>query len=145
MSNINPLIYLVLDKPLMGTLGYKTLLKWLGEMDLDITKVRFHYIDKKPFDGYMGLVTLNKAVALNQIRVLSLSDNAREYLDKVGVKDFYVMPNPMDVQAHEVKDFKMMKILTKDCKAYVFKEITDEEDNQADDKGEAPAKQSSEG
>lgn len=101
---LHSLVYFVADRPtadnissvvpLIGTDSYKTLLKWCGEMDVDITRVRLYNQVDGPFDHAMARATLNQAIKLDQIKVIALGQKAATYLMKVGVEEYFVLPHP---------------------------------------------------
>ncbi len=101
---LHALVYIVADQPsnanlspsvpLVGTDSYKTLLRWCGEMDVDVSRVRFYNQNDGPFDNGMSRATLNQAVKLGQIKVLALGQKASGYLNKVGVDEYFVLPHP---------------------------------------------------
>lgn len=101
---LHPLIYIVADKPakdnysplvpLVGTKSYKVLLNWLGEMNIDITRVRLYNQIDNPFGTQLSLMTLNKAIELEQIKVIALGEKASDYLNSVGVDEYYKLPHP---------------------------------------------------
>src|ERR1700722_9847802 len=102
-GHLHPLIYIVADKPakdnvspnvpLVGTASYKTLLTWLGSMDVDVSRVRFYNQSDNPFHGFSG-VSLNQAVKTQHIKVIALGKVAMKYLMDVGIDSFFVLPHP---------------------------------------------------
>lgn len=103
-KHLHGLVYFIADQPakdnidpavpLVGTDSYKTLLKWIGEIDIDITRVRLYNQVDGPFDHMMSRITLNKAVELGQIKVIALGQKAAMYLKKVGVDEYFILPHP---------------------------------------------------
>lgn len=88
ISYLHCLVYIVADTPLkgnisqkvplVGTSSYKRLLMWIGEMDIDITRVRLYNQGDAPFDDSLTRSSLNHAIELNQIRVIALGQKAVE-------------------------------------------------------------------
>ncbi len=131
---LHSLIYFVADQPsnknlspsvpLVGTDSYKTLLKWLGEMDIDITRVRFYNQADGPFDNAMSRATLNQAIKLGQIRVVALGQKASQYLGKVGVEEYFVLPHPSGKnRLLNDKDYINNKLGS--CRTYIYQGVLD--------------------
>jgi hypothetical protein len=101
---LHSLIYFIADQPtednlsamvpLVGTESYKTLLKWIGEMNIDITRVRMYNQCDGPFDDVLSRTSLNTAVEAGQIKVIALGQKAARYLANVGVNEFFLLPHP---------------------------------------------------
>jgi hypothetical protein len=150
-GHLHPLVYIVADKPakenvsprvpLVGTQSYRMLLRWVGEMDLDITRIRMYNQSDKPFDAFMSKLSLNRAVELNQIKVIALGNAAAEYLNTAGITSFYQLPHPSGLN-RQLNDLRQLKKTLKECKEYVYqKEESVETQNPIKD----PAEQSTEG
>lgn len=131
---LHGLVYFVADQPaadnlsasvpLVGTDSYKTLLKWIGEMDVDITRVRMYNQIDGPFNHPMSKASLNKAVELKQIKVVALGQKAARYLSKVGVNEFFVLPHPSGLN-RMLNDKEFVKQKLGACKAYIYQGVLD--------------------
>ncbi len=131
---LHGLIYFVADQPsnknlspsvpLVGTDSYKTLLTWIGQMDVDITRVRFYNKADGPFDNPLSRATLNQAVKLGQIRVVALGQKAGHYLSKVGVEEFYVLPHPSG-RNRLLNDKEFVKNKLGSCRTYIYQGVLD--------------------
>ncbi len=53
------------DVPFVGTPSYKRLLRWIGELDLDISKVRIENAGFITYNGEDKIVFLGKKASLN--------------------------------------------------------------------------------
>lgn len=147
-EHLHGLVYIVADKPtkdnvsakvpLVGTKSYKTLLGWLADMNVDISRVRMYNQVDKPFDGFMNQMSINRAVELNQIKVLALGNKAADYLASAGIKEFFVLQHPSGLN-RKLNDRKRVKLMLKECQEYVYRKETPKAENS----GEAPAQQSS--
>jgi hypothetical protein len=133
---LHPLIYVVADKPtkhnvdpnvpLVGTASYKKLLEWMGYMSIDVTRLRlFNQIDN-PFATPMSRGSLNKAIELHQIRVLALGQNAASYLNKAGIRQYFLLPHPSGKnRLLNNPEFVNMKLDS--CKNYIYQGVLDDE------------------
>lgn len=135
MSNIlrfphlHGLVYIVADKPtkdnispktpLVGTQSYKTLLCWLADMDIDITRVRLYNQIDDPFGNIMSKVTLNKAIELDQIKVLALGQKAGTYLNKVGIDEYFLLPHPSPANRRYHQSVFLNEKLAS-CRKYIY-------------------------
>ena len=115
-KNLSPAV------PLVGTDSYKTLLKWIGEMDVDITRVRLYNQCDGPFNSRMSQVTLNKAIELQQIKVIALGQNAANYLAKVGINEFFLLPHPSGLN-RLLNDKKYVDLKLGACKQYIYEGV----------------------
>jgi hypothetical protein len=117
-DNISP------DIPLVGTDSYRTLLRWIGEMDIDITRVRLYNQIDGPFDHALPRTTLNTAVRLNQIRVIALGQKAADYLGKVGIEEYFVLPHPSGLN-RQLNDKEYVKNKLGFCRTYIYEGVMD--------------------
>ncbi len=115
-KNLSPTV------PLVGTDSYKTLLKWLGEMNVDITRVRLYNQCDGPFNSPLSQMTLNKAVELQQIKVIALGKKAASYLAKVGINEFFLLPHPSGLN-RLLNDEKYVNLKLGACKAYIYEGV----------------------
>lgn len=132
-KHLHSLVYFVADAPtkdnvspnvaLVGTSSYKNLLTWIGEMNVDITRVRMYNQVDKPFDHPMTISTLNKAVLLDQIKVIALGQKAADYLMDSGVKVFYMLPHPSP-KNRVLNDKKALKENLGACKNFIYNGVT---------------------
>ncbi len=153
---LHSLIYFVADQPsnknlspsvpLVGTESYRRLLVWIGAMDLDITRIRFYNQADDPFNNPMTRMTLNKAVELDQIKVIALGQKAADYLNKVGVDEYFILPHPSG-RNRQLNDSTFVKETLGACKRYVYEGVLNgkKEDTQTESAPTAPAEQSGEG
>lgn len=129
---LHSLVYFVADKPtkdnvsssvpLVGTKSYKTLLNWIGEMDIDITRVRLYNQCDKPFTNILSQLTLNKAIELDQIKVIALGQKAANYLMETGIEEYYILPHPSGLNRQlNKKDFLKDKLGS--CKTYIYEGV----------------------
>lgn len=128
-GNLHSMIYFVADKPtkgnlsstvpLVGTASYRTLLKWCGEIDLDVTRMRMYNQIDKPFEGLSG-VSLNTAIKTNHIKVIALGNAAQKYLLKAGIEEFFVLPHPSG-RNRKLNDKEYVKKTLQQCKDYIYK------------------------
>ncbi len=116
-DNISPLV------PLVGTGSYKNLLKWIGDMDIDITRVRMYNQSDDPFGNTISRLTLNKAVELDQIKVIALGQKASNYLSNVGVDEYFVLPHPSP-KNRLLNDKEYVSIKLSNCKKYIYEGVT---------------------
>lgn len=135
ISYLHCLVYIVADTPskgnisqkvpLVGTSSYKRLLMWIGEMDIDITRVRLYNQGDAPFDDSLTRSSLNHAIELNQIRVIALGQKAANYLKKAGIKQYCLLPHPSGRnRLTNDPDFVTMKL--KVCKNYIYNGVLNE-------------------
>lgn len=130
-KNLHSMIYFVADKPtkgnlsskvpLVGTSSYKTLLKWCGEMNLDVTRMRMYNQIDKPFDGMSG-ISLNTAIKTNHIKVIALGGAAKKYLLKAGIEEFFILPHPSG-RNRLLNDKKFVKKTLEQCQDYIYKGV----------------------
>lgn len=133
------LVYIVADKPskdnidpeipLVGTSSYKRLLGWIGDMDIDITRVRLYNQSNNPFSNSMTRVTLNTAIELGQIRVIALGQKAAIYLKKAGIRQYFLLPHPSG-RNRLTNDINYVKLKLEDCKNYIYKGVLNEFESQ---------------
>lgn len=129
---LHGLVYFVADAPtaenlspnvpLVGTESYKRLLQWIGEMDVDITRVRMYNQIDGPFNAPMSRATLNKAVELQQIKVVALGQKAAAYLAKAGINEFFVLPHPSG-RNRLLNDKKYVDYKLSACKHYIYEGV----------------------
>lgn len=140
IPHLHPLVYFIADKPtktnvsqevpLVGTQSYKTLLEWIGEMDIDISRVRMYNQTDGPFSNTMSRVSLNKAVVLRQIAVIALGQKAATYLKKAGINNYFVLPHPSGRnRLLNDKHFVINKLM--DCKKYIYEGVISDEQQPA--------------
>lgn len=132
--HLHALVYFVADKPtkenasqdipLVGTQSYKTLLEWIGEMDIDITRVRLYNQVDEPFSKALSAASLNTAVKSKQIKVVALGQKAANYLLKCGIADYFLLPHPSG-RNRLLNDKEFLKIKLEACKNYVYEGVTD--------------------
>lgn len=132
-QNLHSLVYMIADKPgkgnlstyvpLVGTSSYKTLLRWCGDMDLDVTRMRMYNQSDKPFEGLSG-TSLNLAIAKNHIKVIALGTEAKKYLLKAGINEFFVLPHPSG-RNRLLNDKKFVKQTLAQCRDYLYKGVSD--------------------
>lgn len=130
MTYLHCLVYVVADKPakdnispqvpLVGTSSYKRLLTWLGDMDIDITRVRLYNQSDSPFSNLMSRVSLNRAIELGQIRVIALGQKAANYLKKAGIEQYFLLPHPSG-RNRLTNDIDYVKVKLEHCKNYIYK------------------------
>jgi hypothetical protein len=128
-SFLHPLIYFIADKPakdniaahvpLVGTQSYKTLLEWIGEMNVDITRVRMYNQTDAPFDNVLSQISLNRAITLKQICVVALGQKASTYLKKVGINDYFILPHPSG-KNFQLNDHAFVKDRLEQCKEFIY-------------------------
>lgn len=136
LNYLHCLVYIVADKPsrenispevpLVGTSSYKRLLVWLGEMDIDITRVRLYNQSDNPFGNSLARSSLNQAVDLGQIRVIALGQKATNYLQKAGIKKYFTLPHPSG-RNRLTNDPKFVSMKLENCKTYVYKGVLNDE------------------
>ena len=135
---LHGLIYIVADQPanknlspsvpLVGTDSYKTLLVWLGSMDVDVSRVRFYNQVDGPFDNPLSRATLNQAVKLGQIKVIALGQKASGYLLKANVDEFFVLPHPSS-KNRILNDKQYIATKLGACRKYIYEGVIDGEPN----------------
>lgn len=130
--HLHPLVYIVSNNQLVGSNHYKKFLLWLGEMDVDITRVRLYNINDRPFDGIMSKLSLIQAIKLDQIKIINLGEQAESYLKEVGIEGYLTFPS-LDESINP--EF----IVGKD---YIYGK---EEETKTESSSEAPAEQSGNG
>lgn len=141
MSNIlqfphlHSLVYFIADKPtkdnvsqqipLVGTSSYRTLLEWIGMMDIDITRVRLYNQIDGPFNNVMSRMSLNRAIELRQICVVALGQKAATYLRKAGITNYFMLPHPSG-RNRLLNDKKFVKVKLDLCKRFIYEGVNDE-------------------
>lgn len=145
-NQLHPLVYVVADEPsdanvskttpLVGTASYRNLLKWIGIMDLDIMRIKLYNQCDGPFDHFMSKSTLNKAVELNQIKVIALGKKASDYLIKAGINEFYSLPHPSP-KNRLLNSEKFMNDKLGACRKYIYTGSETNEKNQDSASGTA--------
>lgn len=133
---LHPLIYFIADKPtkdnvsqevpLVGTQSYKTLLEWIGEMDIDISRVRMYNQNDAPFSNVLSRASLNKAITLRQICVIALGQKAATYLKKAGINNYFTLPHPSG-RNRLLNDKHYVITRLENCKRYVYEGIKNDE------------------
>lgn len=128
-QHLHPLIYFIADKPakgnisakipLVGTKSYQTFLEWLARMNVDIGRVRMYNQIDDPFSNPMSNSTLNQAIMLKQIKVVALGQKASDYLMKVGIKEYWMLPHPSGSN-RILNDKKLVKQKLESCKEYIY-------------------------
>ena len=131
-SFLHPLVYVVADKPtkdnvsqevpLVGTRSYRTLLEWLGLMDIDISRVRLYNQVDNPFSNVMAKTSLNRAIELKQIAVVALGQKAATYLKKAGINNFFIMIHPSG-RNRLLNDPEFVKLKLDACKRYIYEGV----------------------
>ncbi len=126
---LHPIVYFVADKPtkgnvsdkipLVGTKSYRMLLSWIGEMDIDITRVRLYNQSDRPFSNTMQTLSLNNAIANNHIRVIALGNKAMDYLMDAGINEFFVLPHPSGLN-RKLNDKKKLRENLSQCRKYIY-------------------------
>ena len=130
--HLHGLVYIVADQPtaanisltvpLVGTDSYRTLLSWIAEMDVDITRVRMYNQCDGPFDNPLSRTTLNAAIGLQQIKVIALGQKAATYLGNVGVEEYYILPHPSGLN-RLLNDKEYVKNKLESCKVYIYQGV----------------------
>lgn len=134
-SHLHCLVYLVADKPtkdnispdvpLVGTSSYKTLLGWLADMDVDITRVRTYNQSTDPFGNIMSKTSLNQAIKLRQIAVVALGQKATNYLERTGIISYHALPHPSGLN-RILNNKKFIKDRLDACKKYIYEGINED-------------------
>lgn len=127
-TQLHSMLYLVSDKPgksnlstsvpLVGTKSYKTLLNWLADMDVDISRVRMYNQIDHPFEGMSGL-SLNNAIKAKHIKVVALGEAAKKYLLRANINEFFVLPHPSP-KNRSLNDKKFVKQTLEQCRSYIY-------------------------
>lgn len=87
-------------------------------MDLDVTRMRLYNRIDQPFDGISG-VSLNLAIKKNHIKVIALGGEAKKYLLKAGIDEFFILPHPSSAnKAKHKPDFLIPKL--QQCRDYIY-------------------------
>lgn len=130
-THLHSLVYVVADKPtksnlsekvpLVGTKSYKTFLSWLADMDIDITRVRMYNQCDNPFPGFSA-DSLNRAIEADHTKVIALGNNAMNYLLKVGVEEFFLLPHPSGRNL-KLNDPKFVKATLSQCRRYIYEGV----------------------
>lgn len=125
---LHPLVYVIADKPgkknlhpaipLVGTSSYKTLLNWLGQMNIDISRVRLFNQSSNPF-GPLAVNSLNVAVKNKHIKILALGKVATKYLADIGIAEFFSLPHPSGLN-RVLNSKKQLKKILDQCETYVY-------------------------
>lgn len=134
LKHLHPLVYFIADKPakdnvsqevpLVGTASYRTLLEWIGMMDVDITRVRLYNQSDAPFSNVMALTSLNRACELRQIAVIALGQKAATYLKKTGVKNYFLLFHPSGRnRLLNRQDYVTLRLAQ--CKKYIYEGVND--------------------
>lgn len=133
-AHLHPLIYIIADKPtkdnisqqipLVGTSSYRTLLGWIGIMDIDITRVRLYNQVDGPFNNIMAQTSLNRAIQLRQICVIALGQKAATYLRKAGIQTYSTLPHPSG-RNRVLNDRTFVKGRLDSCKKFVYEGVND--------------------
>lgn len=144
--HLHCLVYIVADKPtkdnisqdvpLVGTDSYKTLLTWLGEMDVDVSRVRLYNQSTSPFSSTTARLSLNKAIEASQIRVIALGQKAATYLVKTGIVEYFVLPHPSGRNLL-TNDKNFVKVKLAACKNYIYEGDTNEQQSTKESTGVA--------
>lgn len=143
-KHLHALVYLVADKPakdnlspeipLVGTQSYRTLLEWIGYMNVDITRVRMYNQSDNPFDNTMSRISLNQAITLKQICVIALGQKAATYLKKAGIKSYFILPHPSRKNLL-LNDKAFVRMKLESCKNYIYQGGLDDEQQPTKESG----------
>lgn len=90
--HIHPLVYLV-GAPKVGTPNYRNLLVHLGQMDVDITRVRMLYLEDDPFGSEISVTSMNLAISNKHSKVISIGIDADNYLMDTNINEFFSLYN----------------------------------------------------
>ena len=130
-ESLHSIIYFLADRPakgnlsesvpLVGTSSYKTLLNWCADMDVDVTRMKMFNQSDKPFEGLSG-VSLNLAIKKGHIKVIALGGEAKKYLLKAGIEEFFVLPHPSP-KNRLLNDQKFVDKTLTQCKDYIYKGV----------------------
>lgn len=98
-GHVHPLVYLVGHDIGVGSAGYKKLLGWLADMEIDITRVRLYDHTEKPFDGGFTRQSLVQAINLDQIRVIGVGRDAKKYLTSLKLPKVFILASTKGARA----------------------------------------------
>lgn len=129
---LHSLIYVVADKPaknnlschvpLVGTKSYKTFLQWMADINVDVTRMRMYNQIDKPFEGLSG-VSLNTAIKTGHIKVIALGAEAKKYLLKAGIDEFFILPHPSG-RNRQLNDEKFVQKTLEQCRDYIYQGVS---------------------
>lgn len=135
-KHLHPLTYFIADRPtkdnlspevaLVGTKSYRTLLSWIGMMNVDITRVRLYNQVDDPFGNIMSKVSLNQAIALKQICVIALGQKAATYLKKAGISNYFTLMHPSG-KSRLLNNKKFVTLQLEACKQYIYQGVLNDE------------------
>jgi hypothetical protein len=141
---LHPIIYIIADRPtkqnvsekvpLVGTQSYKTLLKWCGDMDIDVTRVRFFNQSDRPFSNEFSLHSIRNGVDAGHIRVIALGKNAMDYLLALDLNEFFVLPHPSGLN-RALNDKKALQHRLYQCRSYVYSGVLEVSAKSEDQEG----------
>jgi len=127
-GELHAVVYFIADKPtkknisksipLVGTNSYKTLLNWIADMHLDITRVRIYNQSDRPFDGDSERFLI-KGVTSGKLKVIALGKKAAEYLQTLDLPDYYALPHPSGLN-RQLNDKKKLKETLSQCQSYIY-------------------------
>lgn len=128
-KHLHKLVYFIADRPtkdnispeipLVGTGSYRTLLEWIGLMNVDITRVRLYNQSDNPFNNIMAKISLNKAIELKQIAVVALGQKAATYLKKTGIVNYFTLFHPSG-KNRLLNDKNFVKLRLEACQKYIY-------------------------
>lgn len=105
------------DTPFVGTRSYKTLLAWIYEMNVDISRVYMcnaYDADGNPSERLYG--------TNRNWKIVVLGENARKRLaDQVFTHpvEYFVLPHPSGLN-RKLNDKNKLKKLLIDCKEFIY-------------------------
>lgn len=129
-ETIHPWVYIIGDKPseknisksvpFVGTKSYKTMLTWLADMHIDVTRVKMYNQSDNPFDKEAN-VFLNKGVNEHRIKIISVGKEALKYLVEMGIEDFFALPHPSGLNRAN-NNVKLLNENLDKCRKYIYGE-----------------------
>lgn len=90
-------------------------------MDIDVTRIRMYNQCDRPFDGLSG-ISLNTAIKKNHIKVIALGNEAKKYLLKASIEEFFVLPHPSG-RNRLLNDKKFVEKTLAQCQNYIYKGV----------------------
>lgn len=108
------------NTPFVGTKSYKTLLNWIGDLDVNVTDVVL--ANKKHISKHMSgaiEVELPSLYTVMEVGdpVIALGESAGKYLDKLKIHHFK-MPHPSGLN-RKLNDKKWLKKQLNKCREYI--------------------------